>query len=116
MSDYKVILSADFKADVRRIHSYIANTLLAPEAALNQVRRIIEATKSLSEMPSRFSLYEKDPWRKRGLRKLVVDNFIVYYLPNDKTKEVIVYRAFYGGCNIDEILSEVLNDSDDGNV
>ena len=113
MSDWKVILAPDFMADVRAIHSYIANTLLAPETALNQIRRIMDVAKSLNEMPMRFSLYEKEPWHSRGLRKVPVDNFIVFYLPNEKTKEVVAFHAFYGGQNIDEIMREEAKKLDD---
>jgi toxin ParE1/3/4 len=60
---WKVILSPEFKQEIRDIHSYIANTLLVPETALKQVGRIIGAAESLNEMPARHSLYEKEPWR-----------------------------------------------------
>ena len=113
MSDWKVILAPDFRADVRAIHSYIANTLLVPETALNQIRRIIYMAKSLNEMPMGFTLYEKEPLHSRGLRKVPVDNFIVFYWPNEKTKEVVAFHAFYGGQNIDEIMREEAKKLDD---
>ena len=113
MSDWKVILSPDFKAEVRGIHSYIANTLLVPETAAKQIRRIIDAAKSLAEMPMRFSLYENEPWHSRGLRKLSVDNFVIFYWTNDKTKEVVVFHVFYGGQNIEEILKNEANKHND---
>ena len=113
MSDWKVILAPDFRADVRAIHSYIANTLLVPEKALNQIRRIMDMDKSLNEMPMRFTLYEKEQWHSRGLRKVPVDNFIVFYWPNEKTKEVVAFHAFYGGQNIDEIMREEAKKLDD---
>lgn len=113
MSEWKVILSPDFKSEVRGIHSYIANTLLVPETALKQIRRIIDAVKSLNEMPLRFSLYEKEPWHSRGLRKLPVDNFVVFYWPNEKTNEVVVFHVFYGGQNIENILNTEAKKQDD---
>ena len=56
MNDWNVILSADFKAEVRAIRSYIADVLSAPLTAARYVRRIIDAVKALSEMPLRYSL------------------------------------------------------------
>ena len=105
MSEWKVILSSDFQNEIRGIYNYIANTLSAPESALGQIRRILDATKSLDEMPNRCALYEKEPWRGRGLRKLLVDNYIVFYLTNEKTKEVVVFHVFYGGRDIDELIN-----------
>ena len=105
MSEWVVVLSPDFKSEVQKIHSYIANTLLVPETALKQVHRIIDGVKSLKNMPLRFPLYEKEPWRSRGLRKLSVDNFIVFYWTNEKTGEVVVFHVFYGRQDIENILN-----------
>lgn len=107
MSEWNVILSSDFKAEIRGIHNYIADTLLVPDTATKQIQRIMETVKSLDEMPHRFSLYEKEPWQSRGLRKVVVDNFMVFYLTNEQTKEVVVSHVFYGGQNIYAILESV---------
>ena len=107
MSQWKVKLSPEFKQEIRDIHSYIANTLLVPETALKQVDRILSAVESLNEMPHRNPLYEREPWKSRGLRKLIVDNFVVFYLTNDNQKDVVIFHVFYGGRNITELLEEL---------
>ena len=55
-------------------------------------------------MPKRNPLYEKEPWKGRGLRKLIIDNYTAFYWTNDKTKEVVVFHVFYGGSNISELI------------
>ena len=107
MSEWNVKLSPEFKQEVRDIYSYIANTLLVPETALKQIDRILKAVESLDEMPQRNPLYEREPWKTRGLRKLVVDNFVVFYLINEKQKDVVILHVFYGGRNITELLEEL---------
>lgn len=104
MSKYKVLLTPEFQQEIRDIHSYIANTLLVPETAAKQVVRIMDVVKSLDEMPERYSLYEKEPWRSRGLRKVVIDNYVVFYYVNKKVNEVAVFHVFYGGRNIEDII------------
>lgn len=106
MSEWKVVLTPEFKQEFRNIYDYIASVLLVPETAKKQVGRILDQVESLNEMPHKFSLFEKEPWRSRGLRKLVVDNYIVFYLPNEKTHEVVVFHVFYGGRNIEELLEK----------
>lgn len=106
MSEWKVVLTPEFKQEFRNIYAYIAEVLLVPETAKKQVGRILDQVEKLNEMPHKFSLVEKEPWHSRGLRKLVVDNYIVFYLPNEKTNEVIVFHVFYGGRNIDELLEK----------
>ena len=104
MSEWKVVLTPEFKQEFKDIYAYIAEILLVPETAKKQVRRILDQVEKLNEMPNKFSLIEKEPWRSRGLRKLMVDNYIVFYYPNEQTKEVVVFHVFYGGRNIDELL------------
>ena len=104
MNEWKVVLTPEFKQEFRNIYAYIAEVLIVLETAKKQVGRILDQVENLGEMPHKFSLVEKEPWRSRGLRKLVVDNYIVFYLPNEKTKEVIVFHVLYGGRNIDELL------------
>ena len=106
MSNWNIKLTPEFRQDVRDIHSYMANTLLAPETALKQVDRILGEVETLTEMPHRKPLYEREPWKSRGLRKLVVDNFVVFYLTNEKQKDVAVLHVFYCGRNITSLLEE----------
>ena len=106
MSEWKVVLTPEFKQEFRNIYAYIAEVLLAPETAKNQVGRILELVESLSEMPHKFALVEKEPWHSRGLRKLVADNYVVFYMPNERTHEVVVFHVFYGCRDIDELLKK----------
>lgn len=68
--------------------------LLVPETAKKQVMRILEQVEKLDDMPNRFPLFEKEPWRSRGLRKLIIDNYIAFYYPNELVKEVVVFHVF----------------------
>lgn len=106
MSEWKVVLTPEFKQEFRNIYDYIAEVLLAPETAKSQVGRILDRVESLSEMPHKFALVEKEPWHSRGLRKLVSDNYVVFYMPNERTNEVVVFHVFYGGRDIDELLKK----------
>jgi len=103
---YVIRTTEQADADLRRIYEYIAFTLLAPEVAAGQLERIEKGIAKLEEMPNRFRAYEEEPWRGRRLRWMPVDNFIVFYLPQDENKTVTVTRILYGGRNIDEWLRE----------
>lgn len=71
--NYKVELSVQADADLRGIYKYIAFSLLAPENAVGQLGRLEEGILSLEQYPMRHKLYEKEPWKSRGLRVLPVD-------------------------------------------
>ena len=104
MKRWNIIVTPEFRDDVRNIYSYIANELLEPASAKNVADRILKAVASLSELPLRYPLYEKEPWQRRGLRKLTVGNYIVFYLANEETGTVIVLHVFYAGRNIEKCL------------
>ena len=106
MNKWRVVLTPEFKQEFRNIYAYIAEVLLVPDTAKKQALRILEQVEGLNEMPDRFVLVEKEPWHSCGLRKLIVDNYIVFYYPNEQTKEVVVFHVFYGGRNIDELLEK----------
>ena len=72
MNSWEIIITPEAAKDIRNIHDYIAESLLAPDAAKKMVRRLLQAIHSLENMPLRYSPYEKEPWRSRGLRKFGV--------------------------------------------
>lgn len=104
MNEWKIVITPEFEQDFINIYTYIAEVLLVPETAQKQINSILDQIEKLNKMPHRFPLIERDPWRDRGLRKLIVDNYIVFYLTNEKTNEVVILHVFYSGRNIDELL------------
>lgn len=106
MKKWNVTVAPEFGDDLRNIHSYIANTLLEPAIAKNLIDRILKAVGTLGELPLRYPLYEKEPWQSRGLRKMSVGNYLVFYLANEESDNVIVLHVFYAGRNIEKCLEE----------
>ena len=50
---------------------------------------------------SSFSLYFKGKmWKSKGLRFFPIDNFIIFYLPDEKKKVVDIVRIMFGGKNV----------------
>lgn len=97
---YKIFYTAGAKCDLRGIYSYIAEELLVPDTAAGQVQRIMKEIRSLEEMPMRYRLYDDEPWHGLGLRFFPVDNYLVFYLPDESTDTVRIVRIMYGGRDI----------------
>ena len=104
MKKWNITVLPEFRDDIRNIYSYISNELLEPASAKNVADRILKAVASLSEMPLRYPLYEKEPWQSRGLRKMSVENYVDFYLTNEESSTVIVLHVFYAGRNIEKCL------------
>lgn len=105
---YHVALTEQADSDLRGIYEYIAFSLLEPENAAGQLDRLEENILKLADMPGKFKLYEKEPWRSRGLHQMPVDHFIVFYIPDEEEKTVTVLRVVYGGRNIDVELRKTI--------
>ena len=103
---YQIVYTAGAKRDLRGIYSYIAEELLVPDTAAGQVQRIMKEIRSLEEMPMRYRLYDDEPWHSLGLRFFPVDNYLVFYLPDDNTNAVRIVRIMYGGRDIRRQLDE----------
>lgn len=103
---YEVVTTAQAVADLRAVFEYIAYELLAGENAIKQLDRLEEAILSLGEMPERYHLYDKEPWRERNLRIMPVDNYLVFYIPQDDDKTVTIIRVMYGRRDIDAQLKQ----------
>ena len=102
---YSVIYSPEAKDDLREIYSYIAFGLEAPETAKSQVNRIRKEIRLLDFMPARYALVDWEPWRSMKMHRVPVDNFVVYYAIDDKSRTVTVIRIFYGGRNAEHIVN-----------
>lgn len=103
---FKVSYSVEERLDLRDIYQYIAYELLVPETAGAQAERIMKAIRSLEQMPMRHRLYEGEPWHSQGLRVLPVDNYLVFYLPDENEAAVNIIRIMYGGRDIEKQLND----------
>ncbi len=111
MSNWQVVYSEQAELDLRSIYEYITFSLLAPEVAKKQTRRILDGIANLNQLPLRYQLYEKEPWQSKGLRVLPVDNYLVFYVPVESQITVAVIRIMYGGRNFEEQLGRTDVDS-----
>ena len=87
---------------MRVIYEYIAETLKAPETAMEQYDRIAEKIESLAAMPERIKIMDIEPLHSRKLRQMRVDNYAVFFVVSDNT--VIVTNVLYGASDIAERL------------
>ena len=103
---YAVITTDQADADLRGIYEYIAFELLSPDNAARQLGRLEEHIVGLEEFPEKFRYYEKEPWHSRGLRVMPVDNYLVFYIPDNDAGIVTVIRVMYAGRDVDGQLKE----------
>ena len=104
MKRYKVEVTQEALADMEQLYRYIANTLLSPENAMGQYNRIAEAILKLDKLPERFRIMDSEPEHSRGLRRMLVDNYSIFYVINEE--RVIVTGVLYTPSDIERRLKQ----------
>ena len=102
---YKVVYSSEALEDLDAIYSYIAFELMAHTTAENQVNRIRKEMRSLNLFPERYEVVDWEPWLSLKMRKVPVDNYIIYYLVDLDNLQVNIIRIFYGGRDVEGIVN-----------
>ena len=98
------------ESDLDDIYNYIAFELLEPGVSEKQVNRIMYTADSLDFMPLRHRLCDYEPWRSMGWRCVPVDNYIIFYFPDETNNVVSIMRIMYGGRDLETQLSDDLED------
>ena len=95
MPDYRIIITPDAIEDLTGLRDYIADVLLAPDTALKYSQTIRREIGGLARMPARHKCVDQEPWRSRGVRKIIVKNFYVYYRIDEPAGTVYVLNVIY---------------------
>ena len=94
--------------DLKAIYEYIAFDLYVPNTASEQVNRIMDSVKTLNSMPMMHPVYPEEPWKSKGIRFFQIDNYLVWYLPQEKQKAVNIVRIMYGGRDFSKMSADQL--------
>lgn len=95
MDSFQIIITPDAEADLLEIRDYVAYTLLVPDVALDYIRAIRKEIEKLSYMAVSIAPVAREPWRSRGVRKIIAKNFYVYYRPDESSGIVYVMNVIY---------------------
>ncbi|MDD6058060.1 MAG: type II toxin-antitoxin system RelE/ParE family toxin [Clostridiales bacterium] len=102
MKQYTVEITDEALADMEQLYNHIAYVLSAPENAMEQYNRIADAILKLDVFPERFQIMDSDPERSKGIYRMSVDNYSVFYVMKDD--RVIVTDVLYSASDIENRL------------
>ncbi len=104
---WNIAYSKEASQDLRNIYEYIAYSLLSPGIANGQVKRIMATIRGLDELPFRHRRYEEEPWNSQGVRFVPVNNYLIFYLPDESNNTVSIVRIIYGGRDIEKQIGDM---------
>lgn len=103
-SNYSMKFTPKAQDDLDEIYGYISTKLFDDIATENLMDNIENNIMRLANFPLSSSFVMDEPLKSRGYHKLVVDNYIVFYLVNDEEKQVAIMRILYGATKYQDIL------------
>lgn len=95
LDKYTVKLYARAYQDLEEIYSYIANSLLEPDTALNMVDALETAILSLAQFPERGAIRRVGAYSNKDYRQLFLKNYTIIYRIVKQKKEVHVITIRY---------------------
>ncbi|MBO4541162.1 MAG: type II toxin-antitoxin system RelE/ParE family toxin [Bacilli bacterium] len=99
MKHYEVLISPPALMQAKEIARYIAEDLANPIAAGRFLARFRESVMKLDTFPEACPLLEEDPWREKGVRKMMLKSFVAYFHVDAERLQVIVLAILYAGRN-----------------
>lgn len=95
MDKYTVKINPKAFRDLDSIFEYIAHEKLSPENALGQISRIKTAILGLNYLPQAHQERIEGRFAHKGYRQLLIDNYIIIFRIDEKTKTVYVVTVQY---------------------
>ena len=101
---YSIKFTSIAEVDLNGTYEYIYEELFDEAAANNLMEKIETDIMRLREYPFYCSYVSDKSLKARGYRRLIIDNYIVFYLVNEDEQQVIIMRILYGARNYENLL------------
>jgi toxin ParE1/3/4 len=101
---YSVEFTVKAVADLEQLHLYIANELFNSIAAQRLMDKFEKQIMVLRSFPLSSNLLQDTFLQKKGYRKLVVENYLVFYLVDEISNKVRIMRVLYGAQQYERYL------------
>ncbi|MCL2442713.1 MAG: type II toxin-antitoxin system RelE/ParE family toxin [Treponema sp.] len=93
---YFVNITDIAEEDILSTVQYIANELKAPKAANNLLDEIEKHEKILEKTPHIYPLVSDEYLAEKGVKFVLIKNYMMFFIINEKKKVVNVIRFLYG--------------------
>ena len=97
MIKYNIVYSKESKQDLIGIKQYIKYNLQEPDIAQKLISKMREEIDNLKYNPEIYSIIDDDLIKRLEIRKMIVNNYIVFYRVKKDNIEIV--RIMYGRRN-----------------
>ena len=104
---YDYVLTESAEADIDEAFDYIANELANPDAASAFADELEEKLEEICKTPKAGRPVHNPYLRRDDVRRILVKNYIAYYLIDEDTRKIVVLRVIYSRRDQDKILKTI---------
>lgn len=104
MNKYSIEITVPAERDLYQISQYISHELLEPDIAQNLIDKIGNAIISLEEYPLRNALVSDERLSLQGIRRIIIENYSVFYIVSEQNNKTIIIRILYNRRNWTELI------------
>ena len=108
-SKYQYHFTKKAETDLGEILSYISIDLSNPDAAASFLKDVQTVIASICSVPKIGRMVENEFLPDKEIRKSLVGNYVLYYLPDAAEMTISILRILYGRRNLDELVREINN-------
>jgi toxin ParE1/3/4 len=103
---YFLHITTTAERDLLRAAEYIEFTLKNPDAAERLLDIAEQRISSLSDMPEKFQLVDDPVLASWGIRYVMINDYLAFYVIDPKQQLVIIVRILYQKSNWNSILHQ----------
>ena len=107
---YKLEYSEPFNVDIDSARNYIRNILKAPIASRNLTKLTIKMLNQLEIMPFSRALVDDDDLSSKGVRSMLVKDYLIIYKINENKMIVNLIRFLHATSDWMNILKEDIDE------
>lgn len=104
--NYNIHITDTAERDIMRAADYIEFALKNPSAADHLLDAVTGRINSLADMPEKFRLVDDPVLASWGIRFIVVNQYLAFYMIDKEKQRVIVVRFLYQKSNWNAILRQ----------
>ncbi|MCR5685729.1 MAG: type II toxin-antitoxin system RelE/ParE family toxin [Lachnospiraceae bacterium] len=97
--NYSIHITSKAERDLNEALDYIEFNLLNPEAADGLLDNAEEMINALSIAPKKYKTVDDPVLAEWGVRLVIINNYLAFYIINDDTKTIHILRFLYGKRN-----------------
>ena len=104
---YNYVLTESAEADIDEAFDYIANDLVNPDAASAFADEPEEKLEEVCKTPKAGRPVHNAYLKRDDIRRVLVKNYIAYYLIDEKKENIVVLRVVYNRRDQDKVLKTI---------